>query len=64
MAHNMVDRDACRESNTTLKVLALLAGESLLDFLLNHVINGAVEMSAPGTQSSTAFARQAKRKRD
>jgi len=41
VAHNMVDRNACRESNTTLKVLALLAGESLFDFLLNHVINGA-----------------------
>ena len=37
----MVDRDACREGNTSLKVLALLAGESLLDFFLNQVINCA-----------------------
>ena len=41
MAHDVVDRDASREGNATLKVLALLACESLLNFLFNHGIDGA-----------------------
>ena len=43
MAHDLVDRDASGECNTTLKVLALLGGESLLDLFLNHGIDRAAD---------------------
>lgn len=39
MAHDVVNRDASGESDTTLQMLALLAGESLLDLLFAHSID-------------------------
>ena len=48
MAHNVVDGDAGGESNTTLELLALLAGESLLHFFLNHGINGVADSGNVG----------------
>ena len=41
VAHDVVDRDARGEGNTTLKVLALLASESLLHLLLDHRIHSS-----------------------
>lgn len=52
VAHNVVDRDGARESNTTLEVLALLAGEGLLDFLLNHFINSAADSGDIGSDNT------------
>ena len=43
VTHHVVHRDASGECDTTLKVLALLAGESLLDLFLNHSINSAAD---------------------
>ena len=43
VAHHVVDRDARGEGNTTLKILALLAGVSFLDFLFNHGIDSAAD---------------------
>ena len=41
VAHNVVDRDAAGESNTALHVLALLAGEGLLDLLFDEGVDGS-----------------------
>ena len=49
VAHNVVDGDAGWEGNATLHLLALLAGESLLDFLLDVVI----DLTADGSNVST-----------
>ena len=49
VAHNMVDRDAGWEGNATLHLLALFAGESLLDFLLDVVIDLTADGSDVGT---------------
>ena len=43
MTHDVVDRDASGEGDTTLEVLALFAGESLLDLFFNHGINGTTD---------------------
>lgn len=43
MTHDMVDRDASREGNSTFEFLALLAGESLFHLVLNHVIDGVAD---------------------
>ena len=41
VTHDVVDRDAGWEGNTTLEVLALFAGKGLLDLVLNHRIDRA-----------------------
>ena len=43
VAHDVVDRDARGEGNTTLEVLALLARKSLLNFLFDHCIDSAAD---------------------
>ena len=52
VAHDVVDRDAGRESDTTLELLALLAGESLLDFFLNHAVDGVADGGNVGAWDS------------
>ena len=39
VAHDVVDGDSARESNTSLHVLGLLVAEDLLDFLINQVVD-------------------------
>ena len=48
MAHHVVDRDAGGEGHTTLQLLALLAGEGLLDLLLNHRVNSCAHRGDVG----------------
>ena len=49
MAHDVIDGDARGERDTTLQVLALLAGKGLLDLLLNHGIDRVADSCDIGT---------------
>ena len=41
MTHDVVNRDAAREGNTSLDIFALLASESLLHLLFDHRIHSS-----------------------
>ena len=56
VAHDVVDADASREGNASLELLALLACKGLLDFVLNHGVNGGAHSGDVGARH-TEFGR-------
>ena len=58
MAHDVVHGDAAGEGDTALELLGLLAGESLLDFSLDELVDGladGVDVSSVHTKSDGLF---------